>query len=431
MADLTLRGQSDEALRLLHSGEPAGASAIGRRILLAFPKHVGTYSLLGQACLALGAHEEAANLFRRVLSADPEHTLAYACLAAIYAERGLLEEATWQLERAVELSPANQEMRRELRRLYAERGLMLPVRLRPTRAALARTYLRGQLYPKAVGELRDLVADEGYRLDLRVALAEALWRDGRPAEASSVAQNILAELPNCLKANLILGQVWLHTDRDDDARVLLQRAQALDPENAMAQTLFGARSPLPPRMARLSARPEESPSVELPYLVDDEDVVSESKVIEGRLGVQAAPVTEPETLTPDVAVQAPGPVTPAAGEPLAEIQLPVEGLTGWIADEDVFSKDEEEGLSLIDVRRAYVADHPDDHQARLDLARRLCGSGDVTQAAQHYGYLVQEAHSLLPATIHDLELLKRLYPSMAIFEELLIAAHLRESRQPQ
>jgi tetratricopeptide (TPR) repeat protein len=440
MADLTLRGQCEEALRLLRSGEPTGATAIGRRILQAFPKHVGTYSLLGQTCLLLGAHEEAANLFRRVLSADPEHILAHASLAAIYEERGLLEEALWQLERASELSPGNQEIRRELRRLYTERGLTLPARLKPTRAALARTYLRGQLYPKAVGELRELVTAEGYRYDLRVALAEALWRDGRHEEAGSVAQSILAELPNCLKANLILGQVWLHTEHDEEARALLQRAQALDPENSTAQALFGARSPLPPRMARLPVREEDAPPVELPYLVDDEDVVSESRVIEGQAGKLSSNDTPEETLASEEAAKASTPEAPL-DEPKGESQLYDASPAGWsvfapsapanVPDVGAFQKsDDEEGLSLIDVRRHYVAEHPDDHQARLDLARRLCGIGDVTQATKHYSHLVQEDFGTLPAVIRDLELLKRLYPSITTFDELLRAAHLRESRKP-
>jgi Flp pilus assembly protein TadD len=279
MADLTLRGQSEEALSLARAGQPTEAIAIARRILKTFPKHVGTYALLGQLCLETGAHEEAANFFRRVLSVDPEHTLSYASLAVIYEERGLLEEALWQMERAWELSPANGEIRQELQRLRGARTLSEEKRLKMTRAGLARTYMRGQLYAKAIGELRELVSAESFRVDLRVALAEALWRDGRAEDARVVCQGLLSELPNCLKANLILGQMWLNTDQDEQARAVLQRAQALDPENTAAQALFGSRSPLPPRPARLPLRDEDNPPLELPYLLDDEEGVVETVII--------------------------------------------------------------------------------------------------------------------------------------------------------
>lgn len=273
MADLTLRGQYEEALRLTHAGEPREAIVVCRRILQTFPKHIGTYSVLGQASLALGDYEEAADLFRRVLSADPEHAPSHASLATIYERQGTYEEAIWSLERAFELSPADPQLRGRLRQLYIRAGLPA-ARIKMTRAALARAYLRGQLYHKAIRELRELVVAEPLRLDLRVALAEALWQEGHYEEAVAVCQGILAELPHCLKANLILGQIWLNTEQDERARTLLQTAQSLDPDNIVAQSLFGARSALPPRTARLPLREEEAPEVSLPYLVDDEDVVA-------------------------------------------------------------------------------------------------------------------------------------------------------------
>lgn len=281
MADLTLRGQSEEALARLRAGRPREALAIARRILQTFNKHVGTYGIVAQAYLALGEHELAAAFFRRVLSVDPEHVLSYISMAAIHEARGSKEEAMWHLERAYELAPSNAEVRQKLNHLYIERSILPTARAKMTRAALARTYLRGQLYGAAIKELRELARADPMRFDLRVALAEALWRDGRVEDAAVVCQGILHELPNCLKANLILGQLWLNTDQDESARIFLQRAQTLDPDNVAAQALFGARSPLPPRTARLPFRVEDAPPVELPYLVDDEGLV-ESVVIEGQ-----------------------------------------------------------------------------------------------------------------------------------------------------
>jgi tetratricopeptide (TPR) repeat protein len=463
MADLTLRGQCEEALRLLRAHDLARAAAVCRRILQTFPKHVETYSILGEVCLQMGNHEEAARLYQRVLSADPEHALAYASLAAIYEERGLLDEAVWHLARALELSPGNQEIRRELRRLRVAQGAPEGERVGMTRAALARTYLRGQLYPKAVGELRELVVAEPQRSDLRVALAEALWRDGQTTEAEQRCQLLLDELPNCLKANLILGQIWLSSQRDEEGRALLQRAQVLDPDNAAAQALFGARSPLPLRVARLPLRDDDAPPVQLPYLMESDEGVVESVVIEGQAATPAstealvpvpaalgeeppAPVeatvplpaelgeampTVEEALAPVEAAAAAAAVSPMETAPLP--LLPVEAAPPALAEtppggEEPPEKVGEEGLSLLALQRRYVQEHPEDSETRLDLARWLRDIGETEQALEHYAHLVEHDAALLPDVQRDLAWMARLYPDHAPLAALLARA--RECATP-
>jgi predicted Zn-dependent protease len=273
VTELTLSGHYAAASRLAASQRLRQALSRCQRILKTYPKHLRTYGVLGSIYLQAGLHSVAEDLFQRLLSADPENAPAYASLGAIYNQRGQLAEALWQLERAWELAPAREEYAREVRadlqRLYRQRG-DAPGRLKPTRAALARTYMRGGLYDHAVTELRTLLVELPDRYDLQVMLAEALWQQGLPDEAARVCQGLLGQLPNCLKANLILGQIWLDGDRDEEARALLQRAQALDPENLVAQELFGGRSPLPPRVVRLPFEEDDAPPLDLPYLQADE-----------------------------------------------------------------------------------------------------------------------------------------------------------------
>jgi len=436
MADLTLKGQYEEALRLIQAGKPREAVAVCHRILQTFPRHFGTYSILGQAALALGEYEQAANLFRRALSADPEHVLSHVSLAAIYERQGRSEEACWSLERAFELSPGDRELRCQLRQLYTQRNLPV-ARLKMTRAALARVYLRCQLYSKAIRELRELVTTDPQRLDLRVALAEALWHDGHYEDAAVVCQGILAELPNCLKANLILGQVWLNTDQDGWARALLQKAQSLDPDNAVAQAIFGSRSALPPRTARLPLRKEDAPEVALPYLVDDEEVVAEGVIIEGQVSApqgteEAAEAPEPE---PIILTE-----TPSERPPL---EMAVPNADRAAAQESGRAKSQELGgaqppsdeaglgeLSLTDVQRQYVQEHPNDYLARLDLGRLLCEDGALDQALEEYGYLVREDYMTLTEVTRDLDLLNRRYPDLPGFRELLRAAREKTFLRP-
>ena len=369
MADLTLRGQQEEAQQLVNAGDYVGAADICRRIVRAFPKSVATYALLGQAYLGLGEHSDAANLFRRVLGADPEHALAYASLGAIYAERGLLDEAIWQMERAWELSPRNGEMRRELAALYAQRSDAPPGRVKPTRGLLARGYLRGLLYPKAIGELREIIAAEPARYDLRVALALALWRDRRPEAAVVVCQGLLGELPNCLVANLLLGRLWLNTERDEEGRVLLQRCQVLDPDNQMAQSVLGAQSPLPLRVSRLPLDDQALPPLELPYSLDDD-----------------------ATVTPGRAALRPGD-----------------------ANSD-------------DAGVVWLAEHPDDWGARLGLARRYGDLGELDTAIAQYRYLLERHPAAQEAVTRDLERLVGLYPARRGLVALLQVARARPAQ---
>jgi len=249
MSEHSLRGHCIKAREQLRAGKYDRAISHCRALLMLYPRCVPAYTIMGEAYLAKGEHAEAANLFRRTLGADPEATIPYAGLGLIYEERGLLEEAIWQLERAFELAPHNKEIRASLLDLYTQRDATLLSRIELSRAGLARIYARGHLYPKAIGEFRDLLRKEPMRMDLRVALAEALWRDGRYGGAAIVSQGILDLAPNCLKANLILGEIWLRDkDHEAEGRALLDQAQMLDPENAVAQSLFGDRSPLAPRI---------------------------------------------------------------------------------------------------------------------------------------------------------------------------------------
>ncbi len=232
MPDLTVRAQLAHGREQLANGDALGALAVGRRILESFPRCVAAYTLLGEALLQLGRPEQAHDVLLRAWGACPE-SVPLDALALARAD-GCREGA---------------------------QGL--------DRAGLACLWLRQGLASRAVRELRALLEEQPARYDLQVALAEALWRAGAPEEAARLSEKILAKHSDCLKALLISGRYWLHSERDADARRWLAEAQALDPENALAQEMFGAQAPLPPRVARLPYREEELPPLDLPY--DDQD----------------------------------------------------------------------------------------------------------------------------------------------------------------
>ncbi len=445
MVDLSLRGQYAEAERLLRVSRPADARDICFRILETFPRHVATYCLLGQAMARLGRRDEAINLFYRVLAADPESALAHVGLGAAHERRSQLSEALWHYHLACELAPGDVEARQGYLRVRGLSEGEVPRRVPLSRAALARAYARGRLYDLAVWEYRGLLGEEPRRYDLRVGLAEALWRGKASAEAADVCQSLLTELPNCLKATLILGQEWLGTDRDAYGRALLQRAQALDPDNSAAQDLFGSRSPLPPRAARLPFREEDAPPLDLDYLLDDADAADAADDADAaapprldRIMAEARSAPPRPKRRPSAGGRAAGERRtgePPAGEPPSG--QPSAGEAP--ADEPAATREPQsaapsraawEAMSLIDVQRQYVAEHPEDAQARLDLAQRLRDDGSLYEAIAQYRWLVENDVLLLPQAIDDLEFLNRMYPRTPELHELLTEARFRESRGP-
>jgi tetratricopeptide (TPR) repeat protein len=246
MDEVTLSKYCDEAKELVRADSYDQAVAICRHILKHYPKYLKAYRLLGEACLEKGDYVEAANLFKRVMGADLEDMVVYVGLGIIFDEQGALEEAIWQLQRAFELNPGNAEIRKELQRLYSERDGEAPPKLKLTPAALGRLYMREELYQRAIDEFRGVLKEDPDRSDVQIALAQALWWSDQRQEAAKICEAVLDQYPNCLKANLILGEILLTSGREAEAETLLEVAQDMDPENAVAYELFRDKSPLSP-----------------------------------------------------------------------------------------------------------------------------------------------------------------------------------------
>lgn len=236
----TLVQQIENHVRASRTSE---ALALCTHILYYFPKHLETYSLMAQALKDQGNLTAALDVYRRVLSADPENLGAYTGLARIFDIRRQAQEALWHTERAFELAPAQPEIRQELLRLYGQSEAVPRERLKLTRGALARLYAQEGLYDRAIHEFRAIGSTTASRYDIRVALAEALWRAGSTRDAADEAQSLLQVLPYCLKANLILGTAWQES-AIPESQEYLERASSVDPSNQVAHNLLGARSTL-------------------------------------------------------------------------------------------------------------------------------------------------------------------------------------------
>jgi tetratricopeptide (TPR) repeat protein len=251
MAEISLREYCEQIEGMIDQGRYSQAVAHAKHVLGVYPKCVAAYRLLGRAMLEARQDDNALDMFLRVLSADPEDMLSWVAMSEIYDRRDELGAAVWCLERAFELSVDNQLVGEELRQLYGRRDGAEPQRVELTRGALARLYLKGDLLSRSVSEFRDLLDEQPNRVDLEVVFAEALWRNEQRLEASEVCQRTLDKLPYCLKANLLLGEIWVTSGREE-GQTYLRRAEVLDPQNAMAQALFGNASPLPAQDVRIA-----------------------------------------------------------------------------------------------------------------------------------------------------------------------------------
>ncbi|MHB1317784.1 MAG: tetratricopeptide repeat protein [Anaerolineae bacterium] len=270
MPDLTLTSQLAYGQALIDSGDVPGAVDLCRRILSAFPRCVQPYDLLGQAMLRRGSPERAESLFARVLSVDPQSTRAFLGMSIAHELRGAHETAQAWARCEAEVAPNRDPFAPEW--LWqavsnssrgSDRG--------PTRTGLAYMMFRAGMFRQAASEFGAVLAECPSRADLAVALAEASYRFGDSSVAARTCEDLLQNLPDCLEALLILGKLELSADAEGRARERLRRAQTLDPENHLAQRLFGGDSPLPPRSVRIPTVTVAEP-LALPYLLDGEEL---------------------------------------------------------------------------------------------------------------------------------------------------------------
>ncbi|MBN1439564.1 MAG: tetratricopeptide repeat protein [Anaerolineales bacterium] len=229
MTEIALRAYNQEIKDLIDHGHFDEAIAHCQHVLESFPRHIETYRLLGKAFLEQGRHGDAADVFQRVLSAIPEDWLSHVAMAIVREDESNLDMAIWHMERAYEVNPSNPTVQQEVRRLRGRRDGVEPPKLRLTRSALARMYIKGGLYGQAIAEIRGALSEDPDRPDLQVLLASALYDSGAIQEAADLCNTLLQKLPYCLEANRILGLVLLATDKAEDAEKLFQRIESLDP----------------------------------------------------------------------------------------------------------------------------------------------------------------------------------------------------------
>jgi tetratricopeptide (TPR) repeat protein len=242
MASMSLQAAYDQARQWLESNDLDQAVGLAQHILDHYPDNLEAYRILGEAHLANRQLDRAQESFERVLRSDPENIPAHVGLGITSERQGQIDRAVAEFEQALEIKPDMAELRSQLLRLYTEGWGSENAQLRLSRAGLARLYAKGHMLPQAISEFRQVIADQPGRFDTMVALAETLWRDGQEDDAMALCRSILAQRPESLKANLLLGYL-LMTAGDPSGERYWQAAARMDPYYGVARALFETLPP--------------------------------------------------------------------------------------------------------------------------------------------------------------------------------------------
>ncbi|NMC52687.1 MAG: tetratricopeptide repeat protein [Chloroflexi bacterium] len=299
MSKISLRAYNQEIETLINRGQTDEAIGHCKYILKIFPKHIETYKLLGKAYLESQRYAEASDILARVLSVVPDDFVAQIGLSIIREDEGNLDAAIWHMERAYETQPSNSAIQEELRRLYGRRDGIEPHKIRLTRGALVRLYVKGDLYPQAVAEAKSALAEDPDRLDLSILLAKCHDQMGNKVEAVETSTRILKRLPNCYEANKIIASALT---KPDEARVYQQRVNALDPYEGQ----------LSPGMHNASEVPDNAVTLEQLEWQPSMDISIQPEWV-SNMGIQ---LPEEQQATPDWATAIP---EEAGIHPLGEI----------------------------------------------------------------------------------------------------------------
>jgi tetratricopeptide (TPR) repeat protein len=293
MAKISLRTYNSEIRNLIDSGDSEAAIEHCHQILHYYPKHVDTYRLLGEAYLAGKQHNDASDIFQRVLSSIPDDFVSHVGMSVIREEDEKIDEAIWHMERAFEVQPANTTIQGELLRLYGLREGVTPHKVRLTRGALARMYIKGDLHQQAIAEIHAALSEDQNRLDLKILLADVYLKMGQENEAAEVATDVLTKLPFCFNANYIMTKFLIGSGRDKEAQIYQDRLEEIDPYASKAIMQDTAVESIPDQVVTVE-KLGTAPSDVTEWVVPD--VSQEIIEIEHVAGAMA--INEPDETTP-------------------------------------------------------------------------------------------------------------------------------------
>src|SRR5919109_1616828 len=323
MAKVSLRAYNREIEAMIDRNHLDEAIAHCKQILKTFPKHLETYRLLGKAYLEYKRYPEAADIFSRILVSVPSDFVANVGMSIIRDEENKLDDAIWHMERAFETQPSNAAIQGELQRLYGRRdGVQLP-RIRMTHGALAHMYVKGELYPQAISEIKSVLKEDPGRRDMQSLLARAYYHSGAKNDAAEAASAVLRSEPYSLDANRILVEI-LGTDHPENVQAYRQRVVELDPYAAQVAGSIFLSDEVPDVAVSLERLDWNGQPVGLEPDWESRQAIS----LEGGRGAEEQ---QPDWMRSTFGEGAPAQVAPFDAAPLpAQPAKPVDDIPDWV-----------------------------------------------------------------------------------------------------
>lgn len=239
MPALLLAEAVQQAQDAIGAGDYRRAVETCRQVLHSYPDCVTAHRLLGEAYLEQRDEASAERAFTAALQRDPQCVGAYVGLGLIAEARREPEKALAFFQAAWEIAPTRNDLRERVVRLasdtYGPEG-----RLQLTRAALGSIHYQAGRWGRAVNECAAVLAEYPGRVDVRLRLAEALWRRGEWERAAANCRAVLEQSPGAFGALVLLADIERRLGNDEEAAKLRERVRAADPDGSRAAEMLAA-----------------------------------------------------------------------------------------------------------------------------------------------------------------------------------------------
>lgn len=216
------------AQEALHTGFDQKAGYLAEHVISRFPRHAQARLVRALSAEMAGEFDQALDDLRFVTSAEPLNFQAALAYARIFRHRDDEPRAKAEALRAVELvpQPPDYDVLETALEILGLDGAALPI----TPAVFARIHLRSGWPGTAIRYAVRAIDDEPDRVDIRLALAESLWRLNRLSLCEEQCTIIFDRANDCVRAAVMLAHVLAERGRTAEGQDLLDRAGEIDPE---------------------------------------------------------------------------------------------------------------------------------------------------------------------------------------------------------
>lgn len=226
---------ADLARQALADGDSTRARSITERLLAEFARYPPARLVRALLAEQSNATDAALDDLRAVTSAEPANAEARAVQARLFQRRGDTDRARMAARQALDLiptEPAVLESALEVLGIEADS-------LSASAAVLARVHLNCGWSDLAERHARLAVSESPERVDIRLTLAEALWRLGRLPACEAECRIVADQAEECVRAAVMRAHILSERGRTAEGQELLDRIGRIDPEFREARELLG------------------------------------------------------------------------------------------------------------------------------------------------------------------------------------------------